>query len=163
MEIPLSGKHGKGKVVIVSPCDYAILKPFKWWVKFSGVNRQQAYIKTSFRVNGKQRYISIHRMIMNPKIDQEVDHINGNGLDNRRENLRVCTTAENVRNSSKRKDSTHQYKGTVFVKNRNRWRSRIQVNGKRYWSGYFKTEIEAAKRFDEMAKKYHGEYVKLNL
>lgn len=163
MKIALSGIHGKGKFVLVSSCDYKILSKYKWWVKFSGINKEQIYIKTAFTINGKQRYFSIHRFIMKPKIDEEVDHINGNSFDNRRSNLRICTTAENVRNSKKRKDTNHKYKGTVFVKRLNRWRARIQCNGKRYTSSRsYKTEKEAAEKYNEMAIQYHGSFAKLN-
>lgn len=160
MEIPLAGNVGKGKSIIVSPCDFERVKAHKWWMK---TTNGKEYIRSYDYIDHKQKVISLHRFIMQPKQNEEVDHINGNGLDNRRENLRVCTTAENVRNVPKRKDCKSKYKGTVFVKNLNRWRARIQVNGKRYYSSCsYKTEEEASERFNEMAIQYHGEFARLN-
>ncbi len=94
--------------------------------------------------------------------DMEVDHINGNGLDNRRKNLRICTRLQNVRNTPKRKDTQSKFKGVHFLKKRDKWIARIQVEGKRINSGYFNTELEAAKRYNELATKYHEEFAYLN-
>lgn len=161
MNIPISGRLGKNKFFIISSCDYPRVSKYKWWIKNS--NWKQ-YLRSYNYINKKQIQLLLHRFIMNPKPNEEVDHINGDTFDNRRENLRICTTAENVRNASKRKDNTHTYKGTVFVKRLNRWRARIQVNGKRYCSPKtYETEKEAADKFNEMAILYHKNYAKLNM
>lgn len=161
MNIRLYGALGQGKFAIISPEDYPRVSKYKWWIKQT-FNKQ--YIKSYKRINGKQKFFTLHRFILNPKPNEEIDHINGDPFDNRRENLRICTTAQNVRNVPKRKDNRHQYKGTIFVKRLNRWRARIQIKGKRLSTpNTFKTEREAAIAFNEMAILYHGRFARLNV
>ena len=92
-----------------------------------------------------------------------VDHRNGDGLDNRRDNLRLATHSENMMNRPKIKSpTTSRFVGVYFDKARRLWVARIHLNGKCIWLGRFATEIEAAKAYDEAAKKYHGEFARLN-
>ncbi len=93
-----------------------------------------------------------------------VDHINHNGLDNRKENLRICTVAENCRNSrpSKRKNKLSKYKGVSFDKKRKVYRVLIWHNKKQYFLGTFKNETEAAKAYDRKARELFGEFAYLN-
>lgn len=97
--------------------------------------------------------------------DEQVDHIDRNGLNNKRDNLRVATRVQNRMNSGKRKSRdkppTSQYKGVHLI-NGKYWCSRITINKKRIVLGYFKNEIEAAKAYDEAAKEYYGDYAYLN-
>lgn len=101
---------------------------------------------------------------MRPVKGESVDHINGDGLDNRRSNLRVCSHAENRRNSKKvsgrRKLASH-YKG-VSHPSKNRWTASITVMWKTLHIGSFKTEIEAARAYDEAARNHHGVFARLN-
>ena len=115
---------------------------------------------------GKMRNKPIHRIILNTR--KQVDHINGNGLDNRRENLREATTQQNCRNR-KRKNSTSKFGGVSLKKDvikgkvYSRWVARIQISKtERLQLGSFKTEIDAAKAYDKAAKKYFGEFARLN-
>lgn len=107
----------------------------------------------------------LHRLIMGVTDSKtQVDHINGNTLDNRTQNLRICTQAQNNRNQRKIKNTKFKYKGLKEVKVK-KWKyiqASIMINGKQIYIGTFKTEIEAAKAYDEAALKYFGEYAKLN-
>lgn len=91
-----------------------------------------------------------------------VDHINHNGLDNRKANLRIATFSENRRNSRKAKDTSSKYKGVSWHKNNKKWHAGININGRRKHLGSFDDEIQAAKAYDEVARKYHGEFSSLN-
>ena len=91
-----------------------------------------------------------------------IDHINHNGIDNRKANLRVATRAQNNRHTKKRIKSRSKYKGIYFDRRDRVWYARITTNGKTKHLGSFKDEIEAAKAYDEAARKYHGEFAGLN-
>lgn len=153
--IPLT----RGKVAIVDDIDYPELSKYKW--QYS-ILKSTEYARRGVFVEGKTKTIRMHRQIMGVIKGQEIDHLNRNGLDNRRENLRICTRAENVRNVRKRKDSPNEYKGTHFVEWKQQWLARIQIKGRRIAQGYFKTELEAAKAYDKLAKKHHGVFASLN-
>ena len=91
-----------------------------------------------------------------------VDHINGNPLDNRKSNLRICTNAENQRNRGVNKNNTSGYKGVCWAKQNKKWKARIKHNGKLIHLGYYKDKEEAARAYDKKAKELHGEYAYLN-
>jgi len=90
-----------------------------------------------------------------------IDHINRNGLDNRRSNLRFATVAQNAQNSRMRKNRSG-YKGVWFAKDKGRFRAAIWHNNKRIYLGYFDSPISAAKAYDKAAKRYHKEFAVLN-
>jgi len=95
--------------------------------------------------------------------DKVCDHINGDGLNNRKVNLREASRAENSWNSGKSRGvSRSKYKGPAWDSRDKRWEVRISVNGRRIYLGRFKNEVEAAKAYDAAAKKYHGRYANLN-
>jgi len=105
----------------------------------------------------------MHREIMDAPAGMEVDHINGNGLDNRKCNLRLATSSQNKRNQRKqRRKTSSKYKGVYWHKRDKVWVVRIQAEGKEKYIGSYKTEQEAALAYNEAALKYHGEYAKLN-
>lgn len=111
--------------------------------------------------NSKLRTHNCHRHIGDGLV---VDHINHNGLDNRKANLRLATRTQNSWNRRKVKTikCTSRFKGVSWHKYEKKWQARIQVNKMRKTIGYFDDEIEAAKAYDEAAKKYHGEFANLN-
>jgi hypothetical protein len=94
--------------------------------------------------------------------DVFVDHINGNGLDNRKSNLRICTHQQNCENSRKRKKSFSKYKGVYWSKNAKKWVAQITIDGKSKHLGYFELEEDAAAAYDKAAVKYFGEFACLN-
>ncbi len=104
----------------------------------------------------------LHRLIVNAKHGEEVDHRNGNKLDNRKSELRVCSHSGNMTNQPKYKgDFKSKYKG-VSIANSETWRARITVNKVTILIGCFPTEQEAAYAYDVAAKKYHGDFANLN-
>jgi hypothetical protein len=103
----------------------------------------------------------MHRVILNAPKGMEVDHINRDGLDNRKVNLRLATTTQNVCNRYWR-SKTSKYKGVHFDKSCGKYRTEITLNRKRIHVGKYDSEIEAAKAYDNAAKKYHGEFAYLN-
>ena len=105
----------------------------------------------------------LHRLITNAKTGEVVDHINGNGLDNRKCNLRLTTQRGNNKNARKRRNAkTSNYKGTHFSKGESKWKAQIQVDGKKMSLGTYLTEIEAAKAYNRAALKYHKEFAYIN-
>jgi len=106
----------------------------------------------------------MHRQVMEVTDGKMIDHINHNGLDNRKANLRQATSAENNRNRQKFKKTRYssRFKGVSWNSGHEKWSARIDFNGKQKNIGYFDDEIEAAKAYDTAAKKFHGEFAVLN-
>ncbi len=92
----------------------------------------------------------------------QIDHIDGNGLNNQKSNLRWCTYSENAMNAHKNRNGSSNYKGVDLQRKTKLWRCRIKINYIEIHGGYFRNEIDAAKKYDEMAIKYFGEFAKLN-
>lgn len=152
---------GEGEWTIVELMDYYRLKNFNWYLSGNG---KEFYAFRNVKIGpGKIKMVSMHREIMNPPAHLLVDHRNNDTLDNRRSNLRPATHSENAYNRPKiRAKTTSQYIGIYFEKRTSRWTVKIRVNGKRLWIGRFESEIEAAKAYDAAARKYHGEFARLN-
>ncbi len=104
----------------------------------------------------------MHRVIKGAKAGQSVDHVNGNGLDNRRSNLRLCAHAENLRNRKIHKNNKSGFKGVRKRKESSLWRAEIRSNHKFYFLGNFHSAEEAAHAYDAAALKLHGEFARLN-
>lgn len=143
----------QGKVALVDDGDFELLNKYKW----SAHKGRGAWYAT--RGVGP---IKMHRQITHAPIGAVVDHINGNGLDNRRINLRVCSHSENMRNSALRSDNTTGYKGVRKRTDRKWYSAEIRVNGLSVNLGRFETAEGAARAYDEAAKKYFGDFARLN-
>jgi hypothetical protein len=154
---------GEGIWTILEQEDYYRLRKYKWVVYGSSKCDESLYAVRFKLVSPKKiTLVSMHREIMNANDSRFVDHRNCDSLDNRKSNLRFATQAENMRNRKKRKNTTSQFRGVSLNKRKSRWIGAMACNKKRIWLGSFKTEIEAAKAYDEAAKKYFGEFARLN-
>lgn len=141
-----------GKVIIIDASDYATVCGYEWYLS----NKGYAV------AGGGTTKVSMHRLILGLEGSQpHVDHINGVPFDNRRCNLRICTHAENLRNTKKQKDCTSIYKGVHKDANEN-WVAAITFNGKKRYLDRFDHEDDAAKAYDEAACELFGEFAKLN-
>lgn len=107
----------------------------------------------------------LHSLITRCPPNKKVDHINGNGLDNRRSNLRICTQQQNTFNQKLSKSNKSGYKGVCYFpygKRIKKWVAKININGKQKHLGYFATKIEGAREYNKAAIKYFGVYANLN-
>ena len=150
-------KLTRGKSAIIDAADYRKVSEHKW---YTCPDMNTWYAMTE--IKGKS--VQLHRFLMQPKKDQEADHINGNGLDNRRCNLRFATHAENQHNSRKRKDGvTSKYKGVCrHAQHKNKFYVQIMVGNRKKFLGLFKCEVDAALAYDIAALKYFKEFARLN-
>ncbi len=106
----------------------------------------------------------MHHLVIHVPTGMFCDHVNRNGLDNRKANLRPATAAQNMWNRLKlRKNPASRYKGVDWIKTQKSWRARITANGKRMYIGSFKNQLDAARAYDTEAKEYHGQFAALNL
>jgi hypothetical protein len=154
---------GEGVWTILEQADYYRLRHFKWVVYGNGNSGQNLYaVRLKLVSPNKTTMISMHREIMKPTDDRFVDHRNCDSLDNRRENLRFATRAENMRNRRKRRNASSQFIGVHFYKPQGNWSGTITHNGKKIWLGRFESEVAAAKVYDKAAKRYRGEFARLN-
>ena len=171
--------------VLVDEDDWEKVNEHTWFLKWDSKKKSNKYyagthiphpdgswIPRSDRPGQRRRrrkILSMHRLIMNPPKNMQIDHINGNGLDNRKCNLRVCTNAQNNANKPPQKNSKSGLKG-VAKSSKNRWVAYIGTNilregtdkPERRIIGYFSTKEEAGRAYDAAAKERYGEYAWLN-
>lgn len=157
-------KLTQNKVTLVDDEDFEYLNQFKWFAQKQPPNtyRVSRWEKRPYK-NKTRRLIIMHRDIL--KIEDvliEVDHKNGNPLDNQKFNLRVCNHTNNSRNVNKRSHNKSGFKGVIWYKPLNKWRASISFNKKFFHLGYYDDRIEAAKEYDKAALKHFGEFSKLN-
>ena len=139
-----------------------MLAKFCWGIHLCR-NKTIAYAVRRFTLNGKQHIRMMHTYIKRPKKGYVIDHINNNGLDNRKCNLRYATHSQNMANRCKRtKSTTSKFVGVSFDKNNHKWIAHIRHNKVRYTLGRFITEIDAAKAYNKAARKFHKKYAHLN-
>ncbi len=149
----------RNQFAIVDDEDFEFLSQFNWHAAFNG---RAWYAKRTAGTRKQRTRIAMHREILNVPQTLYVDHINGNTLDNRRCNLRVCSKSENGRNRGAQANNTSGYKGVHWNKEKKRWMSFIHVDGKFKHLGYFDTPEEAAHAYDDKARELHGKFSKLN-
>jgi len=141
--------------------DYYELNDYKWVI--SGNGSKFYAVRLVKKGPGKTKIEYLHRVIMQPGDGLLVDHKNRNTFDNRRENLRSATQSQNHGNSQPDKtNASSKFKGVSFYTRTKRWMAKIKFEGKAIWLGYHDCEIEAAKAYDAAAKKYFGEFARLN-
>jgi hypothetical protein len=189
MEIELT----QGKIALIDEKD-SDLGAVKWYAYKKGRHQDRFYaMRTIYKhPKGKLRfndavykdnnlmplrfawnkyYDSMHRLIMERMLGrplqpgEDVDHINHNGIDNRRANLRVATHAQNLGNqrTQQKAGKSSRFKGVTWGKGHKKWQAQIHIGGKHKFLGYFEVEEEAARAYDEAAIKYFGEFACTNM
>jgi len=158
--IPLT----QGKFALVDDEDYDFLSKLKW-----NTNRKPdgtCYAVYGRRAKTKTPHLKMHIQITkhhNTHIEgMFVDHINGNGLDNRKSNLRVCTPRQNSYNAKISKNNKSGFKGVSWFRRDKKWRAYIAVGGSQIHLGYFINKTEAALAYNKAAEKYFGKFAKTN-
>jgi hypothetical protein len=157
-QIPLT----QGKFAIVDDEDFEELSKHKWHTLRDKKGHLSAVRNIRLESEGKRTLIYMHRLITLTPKGLCVDHINGNSLDNRRKNLRVCTSPQNSCNQKKRSNGKVEYKGVSRKNGRDVFVCQIQVGKKKMHIGYFTCKIDAARAYDDAAKIHHGEFARLN-
>jgi len=150
------------RIVFIDKEDWEPLKRYKWGVWRSPLNGK-FYVVHSWKRGGEEVTIRMHRMILgvsDPGI--KVDHIDGDSLNNTRRNLRIATCSQNSMNRGKTVKNRSGFKGVIFEPKKKLYRVVITANRKVVRAGRFKNPVDAAKKYNELAIKYHGEFARLN-
>jgi hypothetical protein len=150
LEIKLSN----GPVSLIDDDDFKKVQDYKWFINDNGYVRGYK--------NWREKYVYLHRLILDASSMQQVDHINGNRLDNRKENLRITSQQQNTFNAGLRSNNKSGYKGVRLRKDTKRWSASITHNYKEISLGCFDTKEEAAEAYNRKALELFGEYARLN-
>lgn len=151
-------KLTRGLVAVIDDEDYPTVSQYVWQ---ADIHDNIVYASRWSQTNNVRTKIYMHRYIMQCK--EYVDHKDGNGLNNRRYNLRKANCEQNLRNVPSHKDSTSKFKGVSFDKSRNKWMCQILAPGRKHLHlGRYINELDAAKVYDDAALKYFGEFARTN-
>ena len=145
----------RGEVAIVDDENFKELSQYKWYL-------MDGFAGRTVKENDKQTTIYMHRVVLDAPKGLSVCHLNGNKLDNRRENL--CLVKDSIRTDKKKKNASHssQYRGVYWTKDKKIWTAEIEVNKKHLRLGYFEDEKEAAIAYDKAAYEYYGPLAQTN-
>ena len=156
--MPTSIPLTSGLVAIVDDEDAAWAGQWSWHAAITRRGRDPIYAR---RHDGAG-FLKMHRALLGVGAGQIIDHINGNGLDNRRCNLRICSPVENARNRRVNRASTSGFKGVTKVPCASPWRAQIKLRSRTKYLGWFKTAEEAARAYDAAAREHFGDFAWLN-
>lgn len=144
-----------GETILIDDEDANIVAGITWSVLRI---RQLAY--ATARVEGKRVYM--HRVVSHAPDGVSVDHINGEGLDNQKANLRFVTHSQNCMNTRKRSNQSSRFRGVYFDKGKGRWRAQVTASGVQTTIGTFESEEAAAVAYDREARLRFGQYGRYN-
>jgi hypothetical protein len=150
-----------GQVAIIDDEDAERVLAYKWFAKWCRRGRRWYAIRAVGPAN-RRRSIPMHRFILDAPPNKRVDHINQDGLDNRRSNLRLATNSQNGCNRKAMRNNSTGLKGVWPNRQRGKFGARIQHLGIRYHLGYYDTAEAAARAYDEVAQRLHGEFACVN-
>jgi len=160
--IPINSPYGLQKYALIDDEDYELVHRYRWGVRTH--RRKEGCWAYPFAYDPKTldgHYL--HRLVMRATKGQVVDHINGNPFDSRKQNLRLCTTAENSRNRPKYKaETTNNYKGVFKTKSGKKYMALLRINREHFKFGPFENEVFAALVYDMAALHYHGRFANTN-
>jgi hypothetical protein len=158
-KIDISTKKYPDSFATVDDRDYELVNELKWHAEYcNGV----IYACHTFWSSGKMKKMKMHRFVMDALKIEEIDHRDGDGLNNQRCNLRICSRLDNAKNRKLDKDSMSGYKGVSWNKRLCKWQVSLRSNNIRYHLGLFTCLMKAAKAYDVAAIKHHGEFAKTN-
>lgn len=146
---------GKGKVAVIDAADKVLVEGINW---YAALQYKVYYAISASKVGGKRLTPSMHRLIMGEPVGKAIDHIDGDGLNNRRCNLRLASVAENSRNTGKKATNTSGFKGVSWRADRQKWQVHIRTGGRRLSLGHFSDLQDAARAYAVACAKYHGEF-----
>jgi len=154
-EISLS----QGKIAIIDDEDYLIACQYKWCAV---QGKYTWYAVTRQKFDGKYKTLYLHRFLMQPSIEMEIDHKDGDGLNCLRSNMRLCRSLDNNRNRKIQRGNKSGYKGVRWDSRLKKWRSEISVKNKVIHLGVFIQKEDAGLAYNEAAKLHYGEFAKQN-
>jgi hypothetical protein len=159
--VPLYGPKAAGRVALVDDEDYELVMQYHWNVRETARVRRAdgPYATARFMRKGKVTYLLMHKLITEWP---GTDHIDHDGLNNQRSNLRPATRSQNGANRRPVLGHSSQYKGVRWYPPRSNWCARIRCQGKLYHLGYFADEADAARAYDTAAREMFGEYASPN-
>ena len=145
-------------VTLVDDEDYERLNKHNWHVSESG---SVTYPRRALDSRG--RTIRMHREILSVPLGMEVDHKDGDGLNNQKSNLRICASSQNRANARSRSNTSSKHKGVTWVKANRKWKAQIGINGTKRHLGYFEDEEDAALAYNRTALSFYGEFARPNI
>lgn len=147
-----------GHEIMIDDEDWDIVKEYSWRI---ATPSNCTYAVATPLIGNKNRNVLMHRLILSAA-DRMIDHIDGNGLNNHRDNLRFCSHSQNAQNSRKHYVASSRFKGVSWERDRGKWRVQITISGKQKRVGRFLTEKDAAAAYNKAAVKAFGEFARLN-
>ena len=146
----------KGRTALIDDQDYELVNQFNWVYLDNG--------RRGYAINTYQRVTRLmHRLILDAPSGVCVDHIDGDGLNNTRANLRLCSHAQNIRNQEIHRDNSSGFKGVTWDSRNYMWKARIECDGKSHFLGLFIDVLDAAAAYNKAALALHGDFAKLNV
>jgi hypothetical protein len=150
----------RGYKAKIDPEDLSKVSGFKW--NSHEARHKSEKLRTTYaKVIFCKRSLPMANVILGVPVGTIVDHINGDGLDNRKNNLRPVTSQQNSFNRKTPSHNTSGYKGVVWEADRQKWKARIKINNKYQYLGRYKKKSDAAKAYAEASERLHGEFGKV--
>jgi hypothetical protein len=147
----------KGFVAVIDASDVGIVAGYNWTAL---VKANVVYAKRAIKVDGHYVTVRMHRELLDAPDGILVDHRDGNGLNNRRKNLRLSTNSQNLCNRGSQRNGTSGFKGVTRHKLAGKWMAQIKQNGRRHYLGLFDKPEDAAAAYKTAAEALHGEFAR---
>lgn len=160
VRIKLTRRDGGVSWAVIDASDLPLVLPYRW---HEARRYNTVYVETTAKEGGLRKNILMHRLLTAAPVGSHVDHQDGNGLNNRRSNIRVATSTENRRNEVALRLHTSPYRGASWSTRSKGWTARIGLgSGRHFHLGVYDTAIEAALAYDAAARKHFGQFASTN-